>query len=120
MMRTFWLLLIISFLPALAATAPLRDTSYEDAWKMVDEYLTKQRPKSALEVVNGIYAKAKREKSTTNFIKAVASKLKLQQELSEDDVTGLISDLRKEAVAASFPESNFLHIYTAAAYLGYY
>ncbi len=96
------------------------DTSYADAWKLVENYVEKQRPQSALEVVNGIYAKAKREKHTVNFIKAVAYKLRLQQEVKEDDVVSLIADLRKEADAASFPEKNILHAYLAKAYLGYY
>lgn len=96
------------------------DTSYAEAWKLVEKYVDKQRPQSALEVVNGIYAKAKREKHTVNFIKAVAYKLRLQQEVKEDDVVGLIADLRKEADAASFPERNILHAYLAKAYLGYY
>ena len=96
------------------------DTSYAEAWKLVENYTEKQRPQSALEVVNGIYAKAKREKNTVNFIKAVAYKLRLEQELKEDDVVNLIADLRKEADAATFPEKNILHAYLAKAYLGYY
>jgi len=96
------------------------DTSFADAWKLVESYTEKQRPQSALEVVNGIYAKAKREKNTVNFIKAVAFKLRLEQELREDDVVNLIADLRKEANAASFPEKNILHAYLAKSYLGYY
>lgn len=115
-------IVLLSLISLTAAARPLfpSDTSYQDAWKLVEQFDQKQRPQSALEVVNGIYVKAKREKNTVNYVKAVAYKLRLQQQVAEDDVVGLIADLREEAAAASFPERNILHAYLARTYLGYY
>jgi hypothetical protein len=93
---------------------------YKTLWAKADSLQAKGLTRSALEVVETIYTKAKTENNTDNFIKAVIHKLKLQSYISEDDYVKEIGTLEKEIAEAHFPAKPILQSMTAEIYWKYY
>ena len=75
--------------------------SYEKEWKRVDSLQNKGLTKSALEIVTAIYTKAKAEKNTNNFIRAIIERMKFESYIEEDSYVKAIGDLEKEAAEAA-------------------
>ncbi len=94
--------------------------SYEKEWKRVDSLQNKGLPKSALEIVSAIYSKAKREKNTENFIRAILEKMKYESYIEEDSYVKAIGDLEREASESEFPIQPIIHSIAAETYWRYY
>ncbi len=94
--------------------------NYKQQWSKVDSLEKKGLPKSALEVVEKIYTKAKEEGNKPQFIKAVLYKIKLQTDYQEDYYKKIFNDLNTEIAGASTPEKQILHSITADIYWTYY
>ena len=95
-------------------------TSYDILWQKVDSLTNLGLPKSALEIVEKIYVKAKNEKNDPQFIKSIIYKLKLQSEFREDFHTVAIADLNKEISTAQEPVKQLLQSILAEVYWKYY
>ncbi|HNW89314.1 MAG TPA: alpha-2-macroglobulin family protein [Bacteroidales bacterium] len=93
---------------------------YPKLWAKVDSLVNKGLTRSAIEVVQVIYEKAKIENHTGNFVKAVTYKLRLESYISEDDYVKEINDLTKEASEAKFPIKPVIHSMIAEVYWKYY
>ncbi|HOY31646.1 MAG TPA: alpha-2-macroglobulin family protein [Bacteroidales bacterium] len=93
---------------------------YNKLWAKADSLLNKGLTRSAIEVVQVIYEKAKLENNTGNFVKAVTYKLRLESYISEDDYVKEINDLNKEAAEARFPIKPVIHSMIAEVYWKYY
>jgi len=93
---------------------------YSKLWAKADSLVNKGLTRSAIEVVQVIYEKAKTENNTGNFVKAVTYKLRLESYISEDDYVKEINDLSKEAAEAQFPIKPVLHSMIAEVYWKYY
>jgi len=93
---------------------------YSKLWAKADSLVNKGLTRSAIEVVQVIYQKAKAENHTGNFVKAVTYKLRLESYISEDDYVKEINDLSKEAAEAQFPIKPVLHSMIAEVYWKYY
>jgi hypothetical protein len=93
---------------------------YEKDWNKADSLIDLGLPKSALEIVNMIYDKAKNEKNAPNYIRAIMYKLKLQTETREDDFVNAIRDLKNEVEVSSFPIKPVLQSMLAEMYWSYY
>lgn len=96
------------------------DNEYEKLWKEVDQLNKKGLPKSALEVVEKIYIKAKKENNTPEFIKAILYKLKLQSDFEEDFLVKAIDELKDEISVAGEAKKQILHSILAEMYWNYF
>jgi hypothetical protein len=104
----------------LAKIIKLVPTDYESLWKQVKEHESNGLPKSALEVVQNIYKKAKEEGDKGNFLKAVIHIMKYNVYLVEDDYVVALDDLNKIASESEEPMKQFVHSMIAEIYWGYY
>lgn len=93
---------------------------YEEDWKKVNDFVQKGLPKSALEIVEEIYTKAKKENNPAQFVKAVIHKLKFQSQAQEDAFAQSIEQLQTELKQAKFPVKPVLHSMLAEMYFQYY
>ncbi|MCW3072082.1 MAG: hypothetical protein JWO44_1972 [Bacteroidetes bacterium] len=97
-----------------------KGSSYEKEWKKVDSLTGKGLTKSALEVVTGIYNKAKVENNSAQFVKAIIHRMSLEQRMEEYSLVKALDRLNEEAKAATFPVKPILHSMIAENYWHYY
>ncbi|UCH93751.1 MAG: hypothetical protein JSV88_26265, partial [Candidatus Aminicenantes bacterium] len=97
------------------------DTSdYQDLWKEVEEFNRQGLPKSALKVVEQIYAAAKKNKDAGDFIKALIHKMRFLQEVEEETLVKVQKELNDELKGSEFPITPVLHSMLAEQYWNYY
>ncbi|MBK9524103.1 MAG: hypothetical protein IPO39_04985 [Bacteroidetes bacterium] len=94
--------------------------SYKQSWERVDELTEKGLSKSALEVVQTIYQKAKQEHNSAELVKAVIHRMKFQSYTEENDIVKITEGLKEEIKGAVFPERPLLHSMLAEVYWSYY
>ncbi|MCW3103328.1 MAG: hypothetical protein JWO09_1768 [Bacteroidetes bacterium] len=97
-----------------------KGSNYEKEWKKVDSLTGKGLTKSALEVVTGIYDKAKAENNSAQFIKAIIHRMSLEQRMEEYSLVKALDRLNEEAKTATFPVKPVLHSMIAENYWHYY
>jgi hypothetical protein len=97
-----------------------KGSSYEKEWKKVDSLTNKGLTRSALEVVTGIYKKAKEENNASQFVKAIIHKMKLESYVEEYNAVKALNDLQEEAKSAKYPVKPVLHSILAETYWQYY
>src|SRR5580765_8244592 len=90
--------------------------NYEKEWKLVDAFVKKQLPKSALDQVNKIYQLAKKEKQDAQVIKALIYMTGLQDEITENSEVKAIAELEKETINANEPARSILNSLLAEMY----
>jgi len=100
--------------------SPVFFQDYEKDWKTVDSLVNYGLPKSALEIVELIYSKAKNENNAPNFVKAVIYKAKLVLNTKEDSYEQNIKDVTEEMNNSSFPVKPVLQSMLAEMYWTYY
>jgi uncharacterized protein YfaS (alpha-2-macroglobulin family) len=100
--------------------SPVFYNDYEKDWKTVDSLTNYGLPKSALEIVEKIYERAKTENNAPNFVKAVIYKGKLKINTAEDSYESNIEEIEKEINNASFPIKPVLQSMLAEMYWSYY
>jgi TonB-dependent SusC/RagA subfamily outer membrane receptor len=110
------LVVILSF-----AVVPLLAQSdfYTKSWSRVYRHEAKSLTKSALEAVDTIYHKAKREKNTPQLTKALLYQSKFALTLQEDAELEIIRRFEKEISESSFPQRNILSGILARIYWEY-
>ncbi len=118
-------LAVKSIIPAFVHQKTIMDyisvkDGYDKLWSQADSLVNKGLTRSAIEVVQVIYEKAKTENNTGNFVKAVTYKLRLESYISEDDYVKEINDLTKEAAEARFPIKPVIQSMIADVYWKYY
>lgn len=103
-------------------TIPSADkkTSYAAAWAKVDSLERKGLPQSALEAVNKIYDKAKKENNAPQIVKSLMHRLKFRDQREENAFTDALAEMKKETGAATPPLRNILHSVTAEMFWWYY
>ncbi|MEM0998002.1 MAG: alpha-2-macroglobulin family protein [Bacteroidota bacterium] len=94
--------------------------SYPEDWARVDFLEQKALPKSALELVEQIYAKAKSEQNHAQQIKCVIHLLKFNSEIEEQPLINGIQLVKREITTAEFPVKPVLQSLLAQHYWGYY
>lgn len=96
-------------------------STYSAEWKKVDSLINKRGlTRSALEQVQVIYNRAKKENNTQQVIKALVYRLGLEQNIQEDGLIKNIADLEKEVAAAAEPAKSILRSLQAEAYWDYF
>lgn len=89
-------------------------------WSSVDSLSNLGQPKSALALVEKIYASARSEKNDPQFIKAILYRLRLTSDFSEDFFTQTLNDLKQDLLNSSEPATSLLHSIIAEVYWKYY
>lgn len=97
-----------------------KGSSYEKEWKKVDSLANKGLSRSALDVVNGIYAKAKTDNNASQLVKAIIHRMKFEQYMEEYSLVKALNDLKKETEEANFPVKPILQSMLAESYWSYY
>jgi uncharacterized protein YfaS (alpha-2-macroglobulin family) len=94
--------------------------NYETDWARVDSLTEQGLYKSALELSNAIFEKAKKEDNPPQQVKALMYRFRLSQNFEEYSEQKAINDLRAEIAAAKFPVKQVLHSVLADLYWQYY
>lgn len=84
--------------PEQTMSKPFDFSGYDNSWKKVDSLESKGLPKSALEIVNALMERARKEQNQPMQVKALMYQLKFNQELEENEFTlalSRIDELRK-------------------------
>ena len=97
-----------------------KGSNYVKEWKKVDSLTSKGLNKSALEVVNGIYDKAKIENNAPQFVKAIIHRMKFEQYIEEYSLVKALHKLNEEAKEATYPVKPILQSMIAESYWQYY
>ncbi len=98
------------------AQSQKNNDSYDTLWNKIEKLEQDRLTKSALEVVTVISEKAKKEKNTTQSVKALLYKSKYSMTLEEDAQLGVVSDFKTAIEKADFPTKNILESYLANLY----
>ncbi len=93
---------------------------YTAKWKQVDNYLDKRLPKSAIKVIDEIYAKAQSENIQDQILKCDIYYLKTKNDFEENAIEDLIVQFEKDIENAPSPNSAILHSIVANLYWDYY
>ena len=94
------------------------DKDYSEEWEEVEAKEQDGLPKSALEIVDQIYAKAKADKNTPQLVKALLYKIKYNQPRREDfsKLTSLVEATLEEV---NFPETAIIQSILGSLYSDY-
>ncbi|MDP5230313.1 MAG: MG2 domain-containing protein, partial [Cellulophaga sp.] len=94
--------------------------TFDALWKKVQQFDNENLPKSALKVVDVISEKAKKEKNTSQLVKALLYSSKYAMTLEEDAQLTIINDFKSEIDKAETPTKNILESYLANLYWQYF
>lgn len=106
--------------PGPSYTVPGKFDSYAGAWKTVKGFDEKSKPRSALEGVENILARAKKERNAPQIVKAQIYRVKYIMAIGEKEHPDVIRMLEKETSAAAFPEKQILKSLLAEVYWNYF
>ena len=93
---------------------------YNKLWAKVDSLERKGLTRSALKVVDKIYAKAKEANNSENLVKSLIYRVKYLNVVEEMGFEKMVANFEKEATTLEAPASSILHIYIAGLYWQYY
>ncbi|HZG99752.1 MAG TPA: MG2 domain-containing protein, partial [Flavisolibacter sp.] len=120
MKRSYIITLTLSLLISCFSFAQQTD-SYNAAWKRIDQLLQqKNLPKSALEEVQKIYVKAKKESNDAQLIKALYYIGQVQQQTRENNQPLAIAELEKEMLQLKGPALSLTQSLLASQYWQYF
>lgn len=97
-----------------------KGSTYEKEWKRVDSFADNGLNKSALELVNVIYDKAKAENNASQFVKAIIHRMQFEQQMEEYSLVKALNKLNAEAKEATYPVKPVLQSMIAESYWQYY
>ena len=116
-----YLLLNSIFPPEINETFNLKGgPKYEDEWAKIDSLQKIGLPKSALIIVEEIYADAKKNNNNDQILKSYIYRLNLRTSYEEDAIENLILELEADVKTASFPNNAVMHFMFADMYWDYY
>jgi hypothetical protein len=114
------LLFSFLFITAIFFQASAQVNHYAADWKLFEIYSQKNLPKSALEVVKKIYAKAKRDHQDAQLIKSLVAMIDMQRENTENNEIAAFLDFDKEISTAAEPTRSILQSLQAKMYWNYF
>ncbi|MCK0108757.1 MG2 domain-containing protein [Flavobacteriaceae bacterium S0825] len=115
MNKTITIIMILLF-----ANLSHSQNNYSDLWKSVEKLEVDGLPKSALEVVEVISAKAEKNDNNVQRIKALLFKSKFALILEEDAKLNIINDFKTQISKSEFPTKNILESLLANLYWHYF
>lgn len=89
-------------------------------WNEVDSLESSGLTRSALEIIEKIYKKSKKENVHPQFIKSIFYKLKYANYVEENSQVKIVNEVKKEITEASFPSNAVLNSILAGMYLQFY
>ncbi|MFO8128912.1 MAG: alpha-2-macroglobulin family protein [Bacteroidales bacterium] len=98
----------------------MEDEDYNALWEKAEKLAGKGLPKSALEIVGKIYARARKENNASQIIKASLFRIKLKSDFEEDYLIIAIQDFRNELQHAGEPGKQIINSILAELYWNYY
>ncbi len=101
-------------------TIHAQNNTYEVLWNKVEKFEVDDLPKSALELVEQIEAKAKAEKNQPQLIKTLLFKSKFALILEEDAQLSVLNDFKEQIATTETPTKNVLQNMVAKLYWDYY
>lgn len=120
---TAFIFLTINRSPEAAAEPAVhlvKGNSYEKEWIRVDSFASVGLYKSALELSNQIYDKAKKENNSPQVVKAILHRLKFEDRFVEGSADRAIYAIREELKTAKYPLKPVLHHILGNLYWQYY
>lgn len=93
---------------------------YKRDWKKVEAESSKGLPKTALELVEAIYNKAKKADNHAQIIKSLAYMLQLRSQFEEDIEISALQRLEQEIADSQYPATPVLQSMLAESYWRYY
>lgn len=102
-----------------SAVVPKPNT-YSKDWQKVEAFEKKGLYKSALEVVDAIYKKAKAENNAAQLAKSILYRMKFSKEIEENASEKSITYLNEELKGANYPLKPLLHSILGQVYWNYY
>ncbi len=112
--------LVLLVLLSLMVYSQKQTASYAELWQKVQKLENDGLTKSALEVVNSISQKAKKEKNGPQIVKSLLYSSKYALILEEDAQLTIITDFTSEIEKAELPTKNILESYLATMYWQYF
>ncbi len=97
-----------------------KSNKYIKEWKVVDAFLEQSKPKSALEVVEKIYASALSENNSPQIIKALFNIVSIKSQFEENAEINAINFLITENKKLNFPENCIINSFIAKNIYDYY
>jgi predicted DCC family thiol-disulfide oxidoreductase YuxK len=94
--------------------------NYIKDWEKVYALELESLPKSALEKVEEIYVKSKKENNTPQLVKSLLYKSKFALTLEEDAQLKIIKGIKAEITQSSYPAKNILESVLADIYWQYF
>jgi TonB-dependent SusC/RagA subfamily outer membrane receptor len=94
--------------------------NFKELWNEVQKFELDNLPKSALKVVETIYAKAKKDNNTSQIIKSLLYESKFALTLEENAQLLIVKNLKKEILENDFPTKNILESILADVYWQYF
>jgi len=120
MKRSYLITLSLSLILSYFSLAQQPD-SYIAAWKRVDQLMQQRNlPKSALEEVQKIYTKAKKEGNDAQLLKALYYIGQVQQQTRENNESLAIGELEKEMLQLKEPALSLMQSMLAGLYWQYF
>jgi uncharacterized protein YfaS (alpha-2-macroglobulin family) len=104
---------------AMAQDIKFNSGDYPAAWKEIQDFEEKALPKSALEKVVALTAKAKADANPSQVIKTLLYRAKYASALEEDGFVKAIEAFRLETDAQNFPTKPIMQSILAQMYAGY-
>lgn len=98
----------------------VKGNSYEAEWVRVDSFANVGLYKSALDLTNLIYDKAKKENNPPQVVKAILHRLKFEERFVEGSADRAIYSIREELKTAKYPLKPVLHHILGNLYWQYY
>jgi uncharacterized protein YfaS (alpha-2-macroglobulin family) len=111
---------IFSILILFTSLTVLSQNQYEREWQMVDSLNNLDQPKTALDLVIGIYNKAKAANQADQFVKASLCRMQLESDYQEDYYEKSIARTELEIQSAKAPAKQILYSIVAELYWQYY
>jgi len=93
---------------------------YDKLWQQAESLSKQGLPKSALEVVDNIYAQAKKDSNAPQFIKAVMYQMRLHSDIEENYFVKAVYKLNAEIEVSREPMKQILNSVIAEMYMFYY
>lgn len=94
--------------------------NYKSLWQKVENFEAENLPKSALKVVDDIYAKADKEQNSPQTIKCLFYKSKFTLVLEENAQLKIINEFKQQIAKNKFPTKNVLENILANLYWQYF
>ena len=112
--------LIVFSMLVLFSTTIQAQNNYQNLWEKVHEHELKNLPKSALKVVEEIYAKAVKDNNSPQLIKTLFYKSKFSLTLEEDAQLKIIKEFKNQIQKSVTPTKNVLENVLANLYWQYF